>query len=434
MSTVEPLGATAPRALVVGPSRRSSLLACCAVSSSGVSRFSAAGPALGYLAQVEYALLIGLQRMDTDVSLRLSLETADDIAFEADGQPSELWQTKHHINRRGSLGDSSPDLWKSLSNWIEGSDEGSACFLFSTATAPRGSAACLLRPMRGEQDLVDARGQLNCVATAAGNVSSAGYYRNYLSLTEDQRLALLRRVTVLDGAVEAAELTDRLVGAVRKSTVAQRRLPLVERLRGWWHGRVMSHLTRSAQGESDWIDLEEIEERLLVIAQSLRDDNLPLDFGYEPEPTASEASDDDRIFVEQLKMIMLHHDRIRQAVYDHNRAFLQRSRWQREQLLAIGELDDYDRRLVEEWKRVFLPVDEPSDDQSGTDKQRSARATYVSLQQRILPEIRPAVRSGYVPFGSLHILADRLQIGWHPDWVALLKHRLGEVPREEGAA
>lgn len=59
------------------------------------NRFSAAGSALGYLAQVEYALLIALQRMDSDDSLRLSLETVDDITFDSDGKSRELWQTKH---------------------------------------------------------------------------------------------------------------------------------------------------------------------------------------------------------------------------------------------------------------------------------------------------------------------------------------------------
>ena len=57
------------------------------------NRLSAAGSALGYLAQMEYALLIALQRMDIEENLRLSLETADDITFETEGRPTELWQT-----------------------------------------------------------------------------------------------------------------------------------------------------------------------------------------------------------------------------------------------------------------------------------------------------------------------------------------------------
>lgn len=400
------------------------------MSSDATDRFSAAGSALGYLAQVEYALLIALQRMDVDVSLRLSLETLDDIAFDVDGDVRELWQTKHHVTRRGSLGDASPDLWKTLHNWIETADNDSVCFLFTTATAPADSAASLLGPQRNPRDITAAIQKLDTVAHAAGNESSRLYYEKYLELRGEEKDALLARVTVLDAAVDAAALTDRLVGTVRKTTTAPRRVPLIERLRGWWHGRAMTHLTRIAQGQSDWIDLTEIEERLLHIAETLRDDNLPLDYSDVPQPTEQEISEDDRIFVEQLQIILLHHHRIRQAVYDHNRAFLQRSRWQREQLLGVGELDGYDRRLIEEWNRVFLPVGAPvADDADLTDadKQRRAQELYVAIQQRDLPEIRREVRSGYIPLGSLHILADRLQIGWHSDWIELLKHRLSEA-------
>jgi len=393
------------------------------------NRFSASGSALGYLAQVEYALLIALQRMDTDDGFRMSLETVDDITFEVEGQPQELWQTKHHVERQGSLGDASPDLWKTLHNWIETSGERSACFLYTTAAAKVDTAAGLLGPIRSREQVVAAREKLDAVARAAGNVASADYYERYLSLNETQRTGLLDRVIVLGVAVTGEQITGQLVATVRKATVHQRRGPLVDRLRGWWHGRAMVHLTRVTRGEADWIDIREIEDQLHLIAQSLRDDNLPLDYDNEPEPTSDEVAADDRVFVEQLQMILLHHERIRQAVYDHNRAFLQRSRWQREQLLAIGEIDTYDRRLMEEWKRVFLPLEEPDagDVVSDDDKRKFARTTYARLQERTLPEIRAEVRSGYIPLGSLHILADRLQIGWHPDWLDLLKHRLAEA-------
>ncbi|QOC25829.1 hypothetical protein IC744_05575 [Microbacterium hominis] len=405
------------------------------MSIAAPNRFSAAGSALGYLAQVEYALLIPLQRMEGEVSFRISLETIDDITFEDDGDARELWQIKHHVNSRGSLSDASTDLWKTLHNWIESDGDNAAFFLLTTTTAPPGSASSLLAPDRSDRDVTAARAKLDTVARAGGNQGHAAYHAKYLSLNEDQRRALLARVTVLDAAVDAATLTERLLGTVRKTTTAPRRLPLVERLRGWWHGRAMNHLTRVAGGTADWIDLEEIEARLLLIADSLRDDNLPLDFGDAPQPTEQEVHEDDRIFVEQLKLILLHHDRIRHAVYDHNRAFLQRSRWQREQLLNIGELDTYDRRLIEEWNRVFLPVSEsvPEQADADADKHRRAREQYMILQGRDLPEIRRDVRSGYIPLGSLHILADRLEIGWHPDWVELLRHRLDEV-RLAGAA
>ncbi|MGI8311720.1 ABC-three component system protein [Saccharopolyspora hattusasensis] len=393
------------------------------------NRFSAAGAAIGYLAQVEYALLIALQRMDREESLRLSLETVDDITFATEGGSYELWQTKHHVHRQGSLSDTSPDLWKSLHNWIESVDERSTCFLFTTVTAADATASSMLRPSRTARDVVAAREKLDGVARARSNKSLFPYYDRYLGLPDEERTELLSRITVLDGQPLGDDITGQLVSAVRKTVVAHRRKPLIERLRGWWHDRAMAHLTRIARGGIDWITMQEIEDQLHLIAQSLRDDNLPLDYGREREPTKDEVDEDDRVFVEQLKLIMLHHTRIRQAVYDHNRAFLQRSRWQREQLLAVGELDAYDQRLIEEWQRVFLPLEEPSSDNQPSEetKRRNSRGLYLRLQERALPEIRSEVRSGYIPLGTLHLLADRLQIGWHPDWVDLLKHRLDDV-------
>ena len=78
---------------------------------------------------------------------------------------------------------------------------------------------------------------------------------------------------------------------------------------------------------------------------------------------------------------------------------------------------------------MFLPLEEPSNEDEAFDANKHANALrlYRKLQERTLPEVRAEVRSGYIPFGSLHILADRLQIGWHPDWVELMKHRLTEV-------
>jgi hypothetical protein len=411
------------------------------VSLGAANKFSAAGSALGYLAQIEYGLLLTLKRMDESVSLRVSLETADDIVFEHTGgvDARELWQSKHHLERRGSLGDASPDVWKSFHNWIESSDDDCALVLFSTVAAPADSAASLLGRNRTNEDVREAQQRLETVATAGGNEQHATYYQRFLGLTSDARFSLLSRVTILDQATRAADLSAELETAVRKTVPQNRRSALVERLRGWWHGRVSDHLTRVASGAADWIEMVEVENQLHRIALSLRDENLPLDFSDLPEPTQDEVEADDRIFVEQLQLVMLHRERVRMAIYDHNRAFLQRSRWQREDLLNPNELETYDRLLIEEWKRVFLPLEEGTDDtdQDEAALRRTGIDTYVALGQRNLPEVRPEVRSGYIPIGSLHMLADRLEIGWHRDWLDLLRHRINEaggLPAQQGVA
>jgi len=63
---------------------------------SSIGQFSAADSALGYLYQVQVALLWSLRRLRTGEDIAVSLETLDDVAFESAGRPDELLQTKHH--------------------------------------------------------------------------------------------------------------------------------------------------------------------------------------------------------------------------------------------------------------------------------------------------------------------------------------------------
>jgi hypothetical protein len=120
--------------------------------------------------------------------------------------------------------------------------------------------------------------------------------------------------------------------------------------------------------------------------------------------------------------------------YDHNRALAQRSRWQRDRLLEVGELGRYDRELKEAWERFFLPVGEGDDEGVDEDSvRRRARERFAELDRSNLPPIRRDVREGWVARGSLHVIADRLEIGWHPQWLAHLRDRLEEV-RDDPAA
>jgi hypothetical protein len=111
-----------------------------------VSAFSAASPARGYLAQVDYALLAALERMDDQDDFAVSIETLDDIVFhdaESDDATAK-WQSKHTIDQARSLSDASPDLWKTLANRI--AEPGDAqTRLVLLAVAPAGPTAAQLR-------------------------------------------------------------------------------------------------------------------------------------------------------------------------------------------------------------------------------------------------------------------------------------------------
>ena len=76
--------------------------------------FTAASSAAGYYYQARFALFESLRLVYGDDSIDVAIERFDDVSFEKEGQPLELLQTKHHINKIGDLTDTSVDLWKTL--------------------------------------------------------------------------------------------------------------------------------------------------------------------------------------------------------------------------------------------------------------------------------------------------------------------------------
>jgi hypothetical protein len=396
---------------------------------SEASRFSAAGPALGYLAQVDYALWAMLERMDVEESFSLSIETLDDIVFhdaETD-DATQKWQSKHSIDGSRSLSDASVDLWKTLHNWIvEPSDADVRLVLLATAQA--GPIASKLR-VGSDRNVEAAMTGLERTARESSSETNKPYYAEFLALDQDDRRALLERVDVIDEVADVASIDENLMRAVRKSVVPRRRKALVERLRSWWHARAIAHLDAVAKGRSsDRITAAELEETLLGIADTLRDENLPIDVLDFPQPSEQEVSQDDRIFVAQLRLIAMGSQRMRKCIYDHNRAFAQRSLWQRDRLLEIGELGEYDAELIEAWERFFVPLsDEPGEEITEGELKARALTAFGELDQSDLAPIRRDVRRGFIARGSLHVIADRLEIGWHPKWIEHLQHRLAEA-------
>jgi hypothetical protein len=299
------------------------------------------------------------------------------------------------------------------------------------AVANAGSAAARLRPGEG-RDVAAALQALERTARESTSAGNADFYAAFLALEPSARKAFLERVDVIDGAASAVAMQPALERAVRKSVKLQRRAALVDRLRGWWHKRAIAHLDAVARHQTDRITSAELEEELLEIADSLRDENLPIDVLDMPQPSDEEVSESDRIFVEQLRLVSMSSERLRKCIYDHNRAFAQRSIWQRDRLLEIGELGRYDQELKEAWERFFLPVGE-DDTADEAEVLRLARERFAELDRSDLAPIRRDVRQGFVARGSLHVIADRLEIGWHPDWLNHLRHRLAEVRDEPGS-
>ncbi len=392
-----------------------------------ISDFSASDAALGYVYQVRIALLWSLRRLKQGQEFIVTLETLDDVTFETKGQPDELLQTKHHKNKAANLTDASTDLWKTLRVWFEGYAKGSVprgatLHLLTTATANAGTAAANLRVQN--RNVSAAVQALEATAQSSGSQENLPAYTAFLAADEATRRLLLNSVVIIDAAENVLDLNPVLRSEVYWATESKYHDAFLDRLEGWWLRRVVKHLSHVREG--DEILSDELEAQMSDLREQFKADSLPIDddlLDFKLDETTYEAHTDS-VFVRQIELTKAGKRRIAAAIRDYYRAFEQRSRWLRDDLLLIGDLDKYENRLIEEWELNFEAMKDEMGSGAIEEAKESAARSVLAWAERTTIPIRPMVVEPFVTRGSLHMLSDELRIGWHAEFYERLKHLL----------
>lgn len=381
--------------------------------------FSANAATLGYFYQARFALLRLLQ---AEADAEMSLERFDDVAFEEAGNPIQLLQTKHHVRHTASLTNSSTDLWKTLRVWSESVLNGSVrpeetiLTLITTAQAPQNSAASLLRPEN--RDVVTALELLSNVASTSESQTNKSAYEAFLTLGNERQRAVVSSMNVIDSSPDITDVHDQIQKELRL-TVRPKFLTLVcERVEGWWFDRVISHLTEDSRSP---ILAKELIDQIHDIQEQYFEESLPIEFLDAIGPDETDLDQADRAFVEQLRLVMVQEPRIPFAINNYYKAFEQRSKWIREDLLNVGELETYEARLIEEWRnRYEIMRENMGDTSTEVQMQTEGRLLYNWVDTQAEIRIRPKVTEPYVMRGSYHMLANQLRVGWHAEFLTRL--------------
>ncbi len=381
-----------------------------------MSEFDASASAVGYLFQCRHALYSSLRKLRDNDPFSVRLEVLDDVSFEGSGTPVELLQLKHHKEGAAKLTNASPDLWKTIRVWCEAGVKDALLFLITTSAVSKNSAAALLRDDK-RRAVSDALKALEATASTSKNEKNKAAYRAFLKLSRRARKQLLARVHILDGSPTILELDSLIQREIRLVVERKFEVPFVQRLEGWWFRQCISTLCTSSQS----ILSEDLEAQINDLREQFKRDSLPIDDDI-LDICPTEVGND--VFVEQLSLAAIGAQRVLAAVRDYYRAFEQRSRWVREDLLLVGELNRYEQKLTEEWELVFARVrDDLGEAPAEEAKTRAARDVYRWVETTIVP-IRKGVSESFVTRGSLHILANKLRVGWHPEFMSRLEHLL----------
>ena len=323
-----------------------------------MSNHQASEQMIGYLYQVRYALALLLD--DDNSNSQISIEKFDDVALIDGNVPKELVQLKHHVNKAGNLTDKSTDLWRTLKVWLDLVSESpdliaeTNFLIITTASAPDNTVAASLKKDSGIKrtpDMVDALYQtLKDVCTESESQSNRRFYEAFLSADENLAKCLINKIYVLDNANNIIDVEKRIRKQVRISCTRKYENKVMERLEGWWYRQVIEGLYSDTP---IFISQDQVINYVVSTSQEYANDNLPIDIFDLGYTQADEMSADDKTFYQQLKLICLGNHHLKVAVNDYYRAFNQRASWVRNNLLYIDELDKYERRLIDEWKREF---------------------------------------------------------------------------------
>jgi hypothetical protein len=400
-------------------------------------KYSAGEQGLGYIYQARLALLHLLQVPE---STSILLEKDDDLDF-IDGEGGKSLASLKHKAIGDKLTDLSTDFWKSVNIWLErySRDDRAASnlrfFLFTTGKVSADSFLARLLPdvpvASGNDPALTELANAALAKTTSQLIGPIAKKFNELSDTEKQDF--LERILILDGSPRIAEIPAIIMDKHMRSIRREHREFVFERLEGWWTDAVIKHLTGS---RPEGIFGYEVSDKLSNFAEEYKADNLPINFRGKVPEGEIDTNADPRLFVAQLREIGISSNRIRSAILDYYRAFEQRSAWARENLLVLGEVEEYEDRLADEWSRYKDVAFEKLNDDSAEEALREAGATLFNWAEFETGKIeslriRARVTEPYVLRGSFHILADAApepKVYWHPKFIDRLGKVLGVGP------
>lgn len=400
-------------------------------------QFSAGEQGLGYIYQARLALLQLLQ-LPEDTSI--FLEKDDDLDF-IDGDGGKSLASLKHKAVGDRLTDLSTDFWKSVNIWLARyKRDGRATsnlrfFLFTTGTVSTGSfLARLLPDQPGAPDsAISLTESANSALAGSTSKLIAPIATAFKELSDSEKQDFLERILILDGSPRIGDIPALIRDKYLRSVRREHREFVFERLEGWWTDVVIKQLTGA---KSEGIFGYEVSDKLSNFAEEYKADNLPITFRGKVPIDEIDTEADPRLFVAQLREIGISSNRIRSAILDYYRAFEQRSAWARENLLVLGEVEEYEDRLTDEWDRYKDVAFEKLKDDSAEESLREAGATLYNWAEFETGKIeslriRARVTEPFVLRGSFHILADstpKPKVYWHPRFLDRIGKVLGVAP------
>lgn len=379
---------------------------------------SAAGSLSGYIWQLRLALLALLRASHGQ---KIEIEAYDDIAIRcSDGHVRTCIQAKHSQSQ-STITENSVDLWKTLRVWsdlvqtgkIDINDE----VEFSLATTDTASKkiSALSSKIKNESEIENLRRLLDRIARNKNNNNILPCYQSWLNLKlAPQRSKLLSKIIIIESQKQLPKIFIDIDEKISTMGFRSAQRPEVrERLIGWFDSIVSSKLNsgKCAITPSDLNDI------IVEIQTTMRSHSLVTVFGDE-QISVDLKSEIDKNFIKQLILINAKNEELVYAYKMHKQAISERERWINSKILGHIEINSFDAEIKNTWDdiRIHLPGDLAPNSMSNEELGRIIFRKCTEKRCTIAGQ-NTAI---HVHIGSCHILSDRLDIGWHPEYEKLV--------------
>jgi hypothetical protein len=375
---------------------------------------SAPGPYLGFALQPVRLCYHLLNGKAGDV---VSIETTDDIEI-ATGKRLVLEQTKSAL-AQNPVADFATDLWKTFFNWIAQIKNGNVdpsltTFRLYVTPVHSGEVVSMLHTAK-TNDAADkcTKHIQDKLAALPKKPSCYRYLRHLLELDPKVRRTLIRNFEFDSANVDPVDAIRNIIRAPLSESI-------VETCCVYAIGKAKEEADALIR-EGKMPSITAGPFQLAFKAFVKKNDLSGLLKSIAPQPTGAEVAAtlaESPPFVRQLDFIDLPHDLRLRAVSDFLQASSDKTRWAANGDIVHDSLQEFDQKLVNAHGFTKLTL---QDQVPPLEARALGRRLYAECCKGThkIEEREPP--SHFIP-GCFNDLANRSELGWHPDYLVLLEN------------
>ncbi len=387
--------------------------------------YNAVDSTLGYNFQTLHALVVLLQAGDDE---SVTIELTDDItlhhtAIAPDSIDSTRFQVSHSL--KASLPEikvTTTKLWKTLRIWASEYDPKERYFLLTCATVhaelqpltlPTADRAAVQAALEKEATRVVEE----VTKKIHAHTDRIEGCKAFMALPPGDRMRLLSQIVLCVDSPNILAIDSMLDEQLRNVGRPEKRKKMIQRLRGYWMNRACLSLTGQMP---KFIRKSELLQCLEDLANELAGNGLPDDFDTLAPPAGMPAPD---IMRRQIELVNGGGSRIERSKRSHWKSRNQRQKWLEDDVSMASRLNEYDQKLVNTWTDRHGPMCDDTCSATETEKQKHG-CEILDWSHNDAPQWPFTFGRGLIPpfvtQGTYQDLANRLLVGWHPDFKKLL--------------